>query len=41
MTHVLDLYLLAADGRQVRHYHGTDVAAAAIAADVRKTLARQ
>ena len=41
MTHVLDLFLLAADGRQVRHYHGTDFAAAAIAADVRKTLARQ
>lgn len=41
MTHVLDLFLLAADGRQVRHYHGADVAAAAIAADVRKTLARQ
>lgn len=41
MTHVLDLFLLAPDGGLVRHYHGTDIAAAAIASDVRKSLARQ
>jgi|SRR5579859_5941258 len=41
MTHVLDLFLLAPDGRQVRHYHGTNIAADTIAADVRKTLARR
>jgi protein SCO1/2 len=41
MTHVFELFLIAPDGRQVRHYHGTAVSPDAIASDIRKTLAQR
>lgn len=39
MTHVFDLFLLAPDGRQVRHYHGLNIKAAKVAGDIQQTLA--
>jgi protein SCO1 len=41
MTHVFELFLIAPDGRQVRHYHGTAIPAGTIASDIRKTLAQR
>jgi len=38
MTHVFDLFLIAPDGRQIRHYHGTAIPAQTIASDIRNTL---
>ena len=39
MTHVFDLFLLAPDGHQVKHYHGLNIQAAKVAGDIQQTLA--
>jgi len=41
LTHVNELYLIGADGHELHHYSGTDVAAAVVAADIRSALARR
>jgi cytochrome oxidase Cu insertion factor (SCO1/SenC/PrrC family) len=41
LTHVLVLYLIGADGRELHQYNGTAVAAVAVAADIRSALARR
>jgi protein SCO1/2 len=35
LIHVQDLYLISANGREVHHYNGAEVAAPAVAADIR------
>jgi len=39
MTHVLDLFLIGPNGRQIRHYHGLNVHATTVADDIQQTLA--
>jgi protein SCO1/2 len=39
MTHVFDLFLIAPDGHQVKHYHGLNIQAAKVADDIQQTLA--
>ena len=39
MTHVFDLFLIAPDGHQVKHYHGLNIQAAKVAGDIQQTLA--
>jgi protein SCO1/2 len=39
MTHVSDLFLIAPDGHQVKHYHGLNIQAAKVAGDIQQTLA--
>jgi protein SCO1/2 len=41
MTHVFELFLIARDGRQIRHYQGTAIPPGTIASDIRKTLAQR
>ena len=41
LTHVIELYLIGADGHQLHHYNGTAIAAAAVAADIRRAVARR
>ena len=41
LTHVDQLYLIGADGRELHHYGGTEVAAATVAADIRSALTRR
>jgi protein SCO1 len=39
MTHVFDLFLIAPDGHQVKHYHGLNIQAVKVAGDIQQTLA--
>ncbi len=41
LTHVDQLYLIGADGHELPHYGGTEVAAATVAADIRSALTRR
>jgi cytochrome oxidase Cu insertion factor (SCO1/SenC/PrrC family) len=41
MTHVFDLHLIGSDGREVHQYHGPEIKAATVAADIKTALARR
>jgi protein SCO1/2 len=41
LTHVLEIYLIGPDGRELRHYKGTDIPESAVAADIRSAMARR
>lgn len=39
MTHVFDLFLISSDGRELHHYHGSDIQPKNVATDIRTALA--
>ena len=41
LTHVLKIYLIGPDGRELHVYNGMDIAPSAVAADIRNALARR
>jgi protein SCO1 len=41
LTHVLKIYLISPDGRELHVYNGMDIAPSAVAADIRNALARR
>lgn len=41
LTHVMELYLIGSDGRELYHYNSTKIAATAVAADIRSAVARR